>query len=444
MKSLKDIANNFDKQRIPGIKSIKKYPSIDGEKFKTYGGLFLQKYFINTGTKPNKMVSFGAKDKSFANPIIFIIYDLKMQPGVIFEFKKDLDTDKFLNFVGKFFSKAKFIIPKNNIKEDIEFDKILKEGKGEVISQILSKILIVLPSIVGLMVLAHYYFTQLKYAKEEMYVNTTLEKKINTELFQGQQKNESAFKLFSNLENYLQLVINKKINALILCGPPGMSKTYMVRRTLHFSDKKPGKDYNIEKGSSLGLNSVYQLLYNSRDKLLILDDFDTPLENNDVVNLIKAVTDSYGNRIVSLPPEKVLSSQDSTMSAAPSKFEFKGQIIIITNKKKNDIDLALRSRAPAVEVFYNSKEVISAMDALLKFIAPQIPYDVKLEAFNYIKLLIKNDPHINVSFRSVKAVIDARVGNPEDWKEMAQLVVEYKGKPIKENLITKTLNRFYS
>jgi hypothetical protein len=57
---------------------------------------------------------------------------------------------------------------------------------------------------------------------------------------------------------------------------------------------------------------------------------------------------------------------------------------------------------------------------------------------------MKSDPHINVSFRSVKGVIDARVGNPEDWKEMAKLIVEYKGTQIKENIITKTLDRFYN
>ena len=53
---LKSIAHNFNNQTLPGIKSIKKHPSIDTEEFKTYGKLFIQKYFLNDGRKPNKML----------------------------------------------------------------------------------------------------------------------------------------------------------------------------------------------------------------------------------------------------------------------------------------------------------------------------------------------------------------------------------------------------
>ena len=250
--------------------------------------------------------------------------------------------------------------------------------------------------------------------------------------------------MFSTLENYIKLVMNKQINSLILCGPPGMSKTYMVRRTMYFENKTPGRDYVIEKGSSLGLNSVYQLLYDNRDRLLILDDFDTPLSNEDVINLMKAVTDSYGKRIVSLSPEKIMSSQGSTRGEAPNKFEFKGQVIIITNKKKENLDMALKSRSPVVEVSFNTKEVVKAMDKLIKFISPQVPIKIKLEVLNYIKLLQKNDPKINVSFRSIKAGIDARVGNENDWKAMVRLIVEYKGKPIKEKIEYKYKTSSYS
>jgi hypothetical protein len=418
----KTLATTFDKKKIPGIRSIKKHPSIDMEQFKTYKGLFLQKYFIDNGKKPIKMVAFGAKNKSFSKPIVFIIYDLKMQPAIFFEFQDDFDENKFLSIVEKFFKKARFTLPKKKIQ--------MKEGVEEAIPAIMSGIM----GAVSVLMLAMYYFKVVKYSAEEHYVNTTVENELNNELFGGQQKKESGFEMFANLENYINLILNKRMNSLILCGPPGMSKTYMVRRTLYFAHKSPGKDYKIEKGSALGLNSIYQLLYTNRGKLLVLDDFDSPLANEDVVNLMKAVTDSYGKRIVSLSPEKKVGAQQQEIGAAPNKFEFTGQIIIITNKKKGDLDLALRSRSPVVEVAFNTKEIIKSMDKLLKFIAPQVPYNIKLEALNYIKTLQKNDPKINVSFRSVKAVIDARVGNPSDWKEMSRLIVDYKGKPVKESL----------
>jgi len=442
--SLKTIALNFDSQTVPGIKSIKKHPSIDTEEFKTYGKLFIQKYFLNDGRKPNKMVGFGAKSESLSDPIVFIMYDLKMHPAVFFEFKDDFDENGFFKFVGDFISKSKFKMPaKKGTKVDegllVEDDSDEREFRR---AQTLAKVMGYISGILtigSLLTIAYYYFKTIKYAAQEYLVNSKVENDLNKQLFQGQQKNESGFEIFSTLENYINLVLERKINSLILCGPPGMSKTYMVRRTLHFAGKSPGKDYIIEKGSSLGINSVYQLLYDNRDKLIVLDDFDTPLSNEDIINIMKAITDSYGKRIVSLSPEKKMSTQGGERFDAPNKFEFTGQIIMITNKTKNSLDIALRSRSPVVEVSFNAKEVLDAFDKLLKFIAPQVPYETKLEVFNYIKELYKKDKYIDVSFRSIKACIDARVGNPDDWKEMAKLVVGYKGKEIKENLITKVL-----
>ena len=442
--ALKTIAHSFNTQKIPGIKSIKKHPSIDTEEFKTYGKLFIQKYFLNDGRKPNKMVGFGAKSESLTDPVVFIIYDLKMHPAVFFEFKDDFDENGFFKFVGDFISKSKFKMPaKKGTKVDegllVEDDSDEREFRR---AQTLAKVMGYISGILtigSLLTIAYYYFKTIKYAAEEYYVNSKVENELNKQLFQGQQKNESGFEIFSTLENYIKLVLERKINSLILCGPPGMSKTYMVRRTLHFSDKSPGKDYVIEKGSSLGINSVYQLLYDNRNKLIVLDDFDTPLQSEDIINIMKAVTDSYGKRIVSLSPEKKLSTQGGERFDAPNKFEFSGQVIMITNKTKNSLDIALRSRSPVIEVYFNAKEVLSAFDKLLKYVAPQVPYQTKLEVFNYIKSLYKNDKYIEVSFRSIKSAIDARVGNPDDWKEMAKLVVGYKGKEIKENLITKVL-----
>jgi hypothetical protein len=446
---LKSIANSFNTQTIPGIKSIKKHPSIDTEEFKTYGKLFIQKYFLNDGRKPNKMVGFGAKSESLSDPVIFIIYDLKMHPAVFFEFKDDFDMNGFFKFVGDFISKSKFKMPAKKgtkIKEDLVIEKIKDDGdtyvykksNEERFAQIIGYISGII-MIGSLLTIAYYYFKTIKYAAEEYLVNSKVENELNKQLFQGQQKNESGFEIFSTLENYIKLVLYGKINSLILCGPPGMSKTYMVRRTLHFENKLPGKDYVIEKGSSLGINSVYQLLYENRSKLIVLDDFDTPLQNEDIINIMKAITDSYGKRIVSLSPEKKLSTQGGERFDAPNKFEFTGQVIMITNKAKNSLDIALRSRSPVVEVSFNAKEVLAAFDKLLKFIAPQVPYETKLKVFNYIKELYKKDKYIDISFRSIKATIDARVGNPDDWKEMAKLVAGYKGKEIKENLITKVL-----
>ena len=427
-------------EKIPGIKSIRKLPE-DQEKFKSYGNLFLAKYFLDDGKDP-KMIAFACKSKSFSKDVLLVLFDLKLRPALFFEMKPEVNKKEFLNFLGKLISTSKFTIPKRKIKNEVHIISLQNKLKEsfDIDDQInimttLSAILSGITILVSVVMIAQYYFTKVKHAAEEYYVNTTVEVELNNSLFKGQEKNESGFEMFVDLEQQILMVLNKKINAIILCGPPGMSKTYMVRRTLHFNKATPGKDYIIEKGSSLGLTSTYQLLYENRNKLLILDDFDTPLRDPEIVNLLKATTDTYGKRIVSLAREKMVSTQSQSTSAAPRKFEFKGQIILITNLKRNKIDPALASRAPLIEVNYNTKQVIASMEKLLKFISPQVPMNLKLEAFNYVKQLYKNDKNITVTFRTIKSIVDARIGNPKHWKESAKIIVGYKGKAIKE---TKT------
>jgi hypothetical protein len=270
----------------------------------------------------------------------------------------------------------------------------------------------------------------------EYYIESAAEHKINQELFYGQASNEPGFAMFDGLVQYIEHIIDGRANALIICGPPGMSKTYTLRRTFHFKGLLPKRQYVIEKGATLGLPGTFALLYRHRNKILVLDDFDTPLQNPDTINLLKSVTDTYEKRIVSLPREKMIQTYGDggpPESGLPEKFEFKGQVIIITNLNKRDIDYALLSRAPAYEVKFDSKQILISLDNLYKFVNPKVDNKIKEEVFNYIKLLYRNDPSINVTFRGFKSAVDARIGNPIGWREMVHVIVGYTGGVVKEN-----------
>ena len=290
----------------------------------------------------------------------------------------------------------------------------------------------------SLVLLLRNMFIQVYNWRQEKEVEGRIEKEMNQNLFQGQGKNDSGFELFNNLKEHIEFIINKHSNALIIYGPAGMSKTYTVRRTLYFNNVKPGKEYVIEKGSSLGLLSTYSLLYKNRNKLLILDDFDTPLKDENIVNLLKAITDTYEKRILSLPRDLILATGDrgEKVIGVPEKFEYRGQLIIITNLKRNQIDSALLSRAPGIEVNYDTKQILKHTEKLLKYMNPAIPMKFKQEAYDYITKLYKNDKNIIVSFRTINSSIEARVGNPQGWKQMAQTIVNYQGKRIVENYLT--------
>jgi len=431
-------------QKIPGIKKIREVPGVDQEHMKQAGKVFIKKYFVDDG-RGKRMIGFASKSSNFKQVTYLILFGNTLQPEVFFEFTKELKSEDYLKFIGASITNSKI----KKIGEQIDLEQFKMDNLSESAFKVAGrKVLVWLANygpiaITGLALLSllHFYAIIAKHKAEEHYVNTAIEKDLNRELFAGQVKKESGFEMFSRLEQHLELIIRKsKAVALILCGPPGMSKTYMVRRTLHFSGKQPGKDYTIAKGSSLGLQSFYDLLYANRNRLIVLDDFDTPLRNQDIVNLLKAITDSYSKRIVSLSRDMLVAagSQGQVTSKSPEKFEFKGQVIIVTNLTRDKLDTALISRAPTIEVSYDTKQILAGVEKLLKHLNNKVPMKLKQEVFEYIKKLYKHDNDIEVSFRTIKAGIDARVGNPEYWKELVRIIVHYKGKRIKEGFVKRS------
>ena len=163
------------------------------------------------------------------------------------------------------------------------------------------------------------------------------------------------------------------------------------------------------------------------DKILILDDFDKPLRDEDMVNFLKSITDTYKHRILSFPREKsqMYGSQEVERKVPP-KFNFTGKLIIITNLERKDIDRALLSRAPAVEVKFNIQEVLDNLLKMMKFISPSVSMETKMEVYNYILSLYKQNKHINLNFRAFQNAVDARVGIPDHWKEMVRTIVEFE------------------
>lgn len=444
----------FQTVRPPGIKKITRIPGYEKVLTKKSGKLFLVKYFLDDGKKPfpKKMIAFAFKNESFKKLHSFIIYDLRLNPAVVVQPEDTISKEQLIQMVGALISTTKFKVPKTRIKPS-------KRNLREMMSSIRSFWKNAEPEMKVYMVLYGILFAVpfiLKFRNmitnvykwwEERNVEGPAEQALNKALFQGQTAEDSAFGLFAGLQRYIEFIIDKKANALILCGPPGMSKTYTTRRTFYFKGLKPRVDYVIEKGSTLGLASTYSLLYENRKRILVLDDFDTPLSDPDTVNLLKAITDTYTKRIVSLPREKVLgqggAGEEEITIKAPDKFEFKGQVIIITNLKKSQIDPALLSRAPAYEVNFDTKTVLDSLTKLMKYSNPQVDMKYKREVYEYILKLYSRDRNINVNYRAWSSAVDARYGNPEGWKEMVQIIVDYKGKPIREMSISeKCLNEF--
>jgi len=459
-------------KKLPDITNVKRVPGIEEMTTKSYGKIYVMKYFLTKkGSKFPVMIGLASKSKSIKPLLGIMVYNLKLIPGAMIEIRKSHQTDekKLIEFIGKLVSSTKYSTKmrvseaspyynsKDYLLENIDFEAMMGALGGATkppqnmrerfiewwklltpefkFIAVVYGILFAIPLILKFI----YLVKTIRNWATERYVSGPAEQKVNDALFKGQQSDDQAFAMFNTLKEYITHIVNKRGHALIICGPPGMSKTYTVRRTLYFAGLKPRVDYSIEKGASLSLIATYDLLYKNRKRLLVLDDFDTPLTNPDTVNLLKSITDSYDKRILSLPKEdKMQSKGEVEKSASPSKFEYKGQLIIITNLTMDKIDPALLSRAPAFEVKFEGKEIIKALEDLLIYVNPDVPMEVKEEVYAYILDLYKKDKNIKITFRAMKSAVDARTGAPHAWKEMTKVIVGFKGaKNVVENYLGK-------
>ena len=140
---------------------------------------------------------------------------------------------------------------------------------------------------------------------------------------------------FEILESMTKACLNGDIRALIVSGPPGVGKSYIVEEQIeranlfqNITNSKP--KHEVIKGSASAIG-LYKKLYEYSDEnsVLVLDDCDAVLFDDVSLNLLKGALDSGKNRKINwLLESRVLKDE-----GIPNSFCFKGAVIFITNLK---------------------------------------------------------------------------------------------------------------
>jgi hypothetical protein len=236
----------------------------------------------------------------------------------------------------------------------------------------------------------------------------------------------SIHKRFDFIKSTVLMVADGVQNSCIIAGSGGLGKSFTVLKTLkedgfddwsHDTDldlsEFPGeKIFRVIKGYSTA-RGLYNTLYNNRSSLTIFDDCCAVLKDTVGLNLLKSCLDSNETRIVSW--NKSVSLNDSI----PTSFEFKGQIIFITNLSIDDLDQALKSRSMTIDVTMTIDEKIERMEYLItqqEFMS-NVELEYKLESLDLIKS-IKNQIK-ELSLRTLIQVITVRKSNTDNWRELA-------------------------
>lgn len=202
--------------------------------------------------------------------------------------------------------------------------------------------------------------------------------------------------VFDDIEDLLSIVAKGKWRTLVVCGSGGLGKTFHITegpRSLPTMLGPEGVKWTYHSGTKAAPFSLYQTLFQERDKIIVFDEADSLLKNPEIVMMLKPILDTSGSNLAeymsgtrnmvgkSLPEIEKYSQevQDEIGKGAiigfkekdgvvvlPSKFQFTGGMIFISNMRANKIEGAIMSRSIFIDVYLAQQDVVKRIRSIAK------------------------------------------------------------------------------
>ncbi len=239
------------------------------------------------------------------------------------------------------------------------------------------------------------------------------EMKARNQSITDKMSKHSVNKRFEMMESIVLMVIRRFSPSVIVCGTGGLGKSHMVKEALkrmNLVEDKKGKQGFTWVAGHIAPTGVYTAMHDRQEGgVLVLDDVDI-WSGETMMELCKAALDSYGQRVISW------NSSWADNNGLPRKFDFKGQVIFITNKMEHEMPQPLVDRSWLVPVVLTTTEVFERMNTILPNMYPGVDINIKRGVLKHLK-----ETHANgdaVTFRTLDRAIRLRMGAPKEWKEL--------------------------
>lgn len=227
--------------------------------------------------------------------------------------------------------------------------------------------------------------------------------------------------MFSNLERLTKMVGRGIQPSLVITGMAGVGKTHLVKETLRQLGLRESYDFEHFKGKATAAG-LYMTLYANSDKIVVLDDCDSVFKDDDAVNILKAALDSYDTRQISYISTKPL--KDEFGEPIPSRFEFTGKIIFISNIHQSKLDEAIRSRSFVSDISMNTAQMFQRMEQLMPTMEKSIPLAAKQQALDIMKQLDAKYGGVDINLRSfIKAARICAMGFEDPTMMVAEQII---------------------
>lgn len=286
--------------------------------------------------------------------------------------------------------------------------------------------------------------TELKLAlKHNIRVSIELDELTKETEKQIQTEREKPEVVFKKMSKYINMVIKGINPSVILCGAPGVGKTFRVKSQLKANGYIEGQNLHTIKGKCTA-RVLYTTLYNYKDKgqIIVIDDADSlvgPNAPEDCINILKGALDSSGDDEGRLVSYGVVGKiNDDEGNPIPKRFHYNGGVIVITNWNAGSLDSALKGRSYMQDIDFTNEEILEIVRSIMDKIDPEhITIKSKNKAIDYLTKLANAGTDMEISIRTFSIcakIYEACADDPDFSDKDAESM-------IKEQMILQAARR---
>lgn len=171
------------------------------------------------------------------------------------------------------------------------------------------------------------------------------------------------------------LLKDRRIKSLLAYGSGGVGKSWNMRKAIERAnlitydeelDLKPTEyDVVVKKGGKITPVALYKSMYEHNGKVIIFDDLDSMWEDQNMVGMLKGALEPEGDRTMTWEAKNP--QKDKAGNPIPQSFKFKGQMIFISNKTREELSKIaspiVDSRASAIDLSMTMEQTLKKLDS---------------------------------------------------------------------------------
>lgn len=199
--------------------------------------------------------------------------------------------------------------------------------------------------------------------------------------------------VFQDIEDLTRFIAKGKAKSLIICGDPGVGKSYSVTKVLQEVLGSSGGNWHYHSGAKASPVSFYLATFRERKDLIVWDEADSLLKNDDIVMMLKPALDTSGDNTFEYTrgfsmtgrsraeieeycnfvdekaaQGKIISPQPTKGDyvQVPSKYYFDGQMIFISNMPASKLESAILSRSLYIDLKLSAQDTHKRIMSIMK------------------------------------------------------------------------------